>query len=211
MIDIHIVGAGGLAKELISYIIDEKPQRYKIVGVWADENFNSPRYDSFYIGNLSEAAERLTILDNLLLAIAKPSIKRKVRSQIDPINKLNWLTYVHPSAVVSSYAGIGKGCIITPQAIVTSDAKLGEFVFMNTGSVIGHDAVLGDYSTLFPNTEVCGDCTLGTDCILGIGAFLVPGVALATGTRVSAGSIVWSSFEEPVLLSGNPATVVPRK
>jgi sugar O-acyltransferase (sialic acid O-acetyltransferase NeuD family) len=211
MTDIYIIGAGGLAKELINYIIDEKPRRYNILGVWADEKFNNSRYEPLYKGNLYEAAKQLTPIDNLILAIAKPSVKRKVLTQIDPINKLNWLTYVHHSAVVSSYADIGKGCVITPQTVVTSDAKLGKFVFINTGSAIGHDAVLGDYSTLYPNTEVCGDCTLGTDCVLGIGAFVLPGVSIASGTRVSAGSIVWSSFEEPALLTGNPAVVLPRK
>ena len=211
MIDIYIIGAGGLAKELINYIIDEKPRRYNILGVWADEKFNNPRYNLLFRGNLFEAAKQLKPADNLILAIAKPSVKRKVRTQIDPLNKFNWLTYVHYSAVVSSFADIGEGCVITPQAIVTSDARLGDFVFMNTGSAVGHDAVLGDYSTLFPNTEVCGDCTLGTDCVLGIGAFIVPGVSLAAGTRVSAGAIVWSSFEETALLSGNPAAIVPSK
>jgi sugar O-acyltransferase (sialic acid O-acetyltransferase NeuD family) len=211
MINIHIIGAGGLAKELISYIIDEKPRRYNILGVWADEEFNNPRYASLYKGNLFEATKQSIPIDNLVLAISKPSVKRKVRNQIDPLNKLNWLTYVHYSAVVSSFADLGEGCVIAPQAIVTSDARLGNFVFMNSGSVVGHDAVLGDYSTLYPNTEVCGDCTLGTDCVLGIGAFTVPGVSLAAGTRVRAGSIVWSSFEETALLSGNPAAIVPEK
>jgi len=211
MIPINIVGSGGLGKELVSYILDENPQRYSIVGVWGDDKFNNARYEQFYGGTLAEAAEKLKLGDNLVMAIAKPSAKRSVRKQIDPTNKFNWLTYVHPSAVVSSFADIGQGCVITPQAIVTSDAKLGDFVFMNTGSVIGHDAVLGDYSTLFPNTEVCGDCNLGSDCVLGIGSFLIPGVSLAAGTRVSAGSIVWSSFENPALLSGNPAEIVPGK
>lgn len=208
MISLNIVGTGGLGKELISYILDEKPRRYSIIAVWGDDKFNNSIYEPFYGGTLAEGAEKLKPGDNLVMAIAKPSVKRNVRKQIDPNDKFNWLTYVHPSAVVSSFAEIGKGCVIAPQAIVTSDAKLGDFVFMNTGSVIGHDAVLGDYSTLFPNTEVCGDCNLGSDCVLGIGSFLVPGVSLAAGTRVRAGSIVWSSFENPALLSGNPAAIV---
>ena len=211
MIALHVIGSGGLAKELISYIVDEKPQRYAIVGVWADDKFNNSLYDEFYSGSLEDAAKTLQPGSNVIMSVAKPRTKRDIRKRVDPMNTLNWLTYVHPSSVVSSYAVIGVGCIITPQAIVTSDAKLGDFVFMNTGSVIGHDAVVDDYSTLYPNTEVCGDCKLGTDCVLGIGAFLVPGVALASGTRVGAGSIVWSSFEAPALLVGNPAKIVPGK
>lgn len=211
MIRVDIIGTGGLGKELINYIIDEKPQRYIIAGAWGDDEFNNTNYSHYYKGTIEEAVKKLKQGDNLVMAIAKPRVKRYVQNKIDPGNKLKWLTYIHPSAVVSSFAEIGTGCVITPQAIVTSDAKLGDFVFMNTGSVIGHDAVLGDYSTLFPNTEVCGQCNLGSDCVLGIGSFVLPSVSLATGTRVSAGSIVWSSFENPALLSGNPAIIVPGK
>jgi sugar O-acyltransferase (sialic acid O-acetyltransferase NeuD family) len=208
MITLHIIGSGGLAKELINYIIDEKPQRYSIVGVWADDMFNNLAYNKYYRGSLAEAAETLQSGDNVVLSVAKPSVKRDIRKRVDQLNKLNWVTYVHPTAVVSSNAIIGAGCVITPQAIVTSDSILGEFVFMNTGSVIGHDSVVDDYCTLYPNTEVCGDCKLGSDCVMGIGAFLVPGVSLAAGTRVGAGSIVWSSFEASALLVGNPAKII---
>ena len=208
MIDVHIIGSGGLAKELISYMIDERPKRYAVAGVWADDNFNNSLYDVFYRGKLADVAKALQPGNNVIMSVAKPSLKRDIRKRVDPTNTLNWVTYVHPSSVVSSYAVIGVGCVITPQAIVTADAKLGDFVFMNTGSVIGHDAVVGDYSTLYPNTEVCGDCELGSDCVLGIGAFVVPGVSLASGIRVGAGSIVWSSFEAPALLVGNPAKVI---
>ncbi len=211
MIAVHIIGSGGLAKEIISYIIDEKPRRFTILGVWGDDKFNNSLYDEFYRGSLEDAAKNLQTGSNVFLCVAKPRTKRDIRKRVDPMNALNWVTYVHPSAIVSSYAVIGAGCVISPQSIVTSDAKLGDFVFMNTGSVIGHDAVVDDYSTLYPNTEVCGDCKLGTDCVLGIGAFLVPGISIAAGTRVGAGSIVWSSFDAPALLVGNPAKIVPGK
>jgi len=199
-----------LAKEIIAYLIDEKESKFNIAGVWADEPFNNPRYNEFYKGDLSLARSHLASGDALLLAIASPKSKRAILDKLGGPEAYQWVTYIHSTATVSSFSTIGRGCIITPQCIVTSDACLGDFVFMNTGSVVGHDSVIGEYSTLFPNTEVCGDCILGSDCVLGIGAFVVPGVHLQPSTRVRAGSVVWESQKESALLGGNPAIPIVR-
>lgn len=202
---IHLVGSGGLAKEIVSYILDERTPRYRLAGCWGPEPFGNPRYNAFYRGGLDQLAQALAPDDGLLLCVASPRAKRRILAELEAVPADRWQTYVHPSAEVSSFAQIGRGCIITPQCIVTSDASLGDFVFMNTGSVVGHDAVVGAFTTLFPSTEVCGDVVLGEGCVFGIGAFAVPGVRLADGTRVRAGSVVWPEGDSHGLLSGNPA------
>ena len=205
MIDVHIIGSGGLAKELISYIIDEVSPRYNIVGVWGDDPFNNERYMDYYRGTIKEASENLNGA-MAFVGIANPRGKRAVVEQLG--DSVEWISYSHPSAVVSSMAFIGKGVVITPQVIVTSDAQIMDFVFINSGGVVGHDSVVGECTTLFPNTEVCGDCVVGKDVIIGIGAYLVPGVVLPDNTKVRAGSIVWKSPERAGTLSGNPAVLV---
>lgn len=205
---IHIIGSGGLAKEIISYIIDEKPRRYEILGVWSDEPFNNESYSIYHKGSIQDAINNIKSDENLLLCVASPKSKRIILKKIDEKSAFNWINYIHPTAIVSSMSSIGKGCIITPQCIITSDAILHDFIFINTGSVVGHDSEINSFSTLFPNTEVCGDCVLGTDCVLGIGVYVVPGVKLPDGTRVRAGSVVWKSPDKAGLLSGNPAVLV---
>lgn len=205
MIDVHIIGSGGLAKEMVSYICDETNPRYNVVGVWGDEPFNNPAYMKYYRGTIDDALEQLSG-EPAFLGIASPRGKRAVVEKLGAA--VSWISYVHPGSVVSSMAKIGKGVVITPWVIVTSDAEISDYVFMNSGAVVGHDSFVGEYSTMFPNTEVCGDCTVGKGVVIGIGAYLVPGVSLPDNTKVRAGSIVWKSPERVGTLSGNPAELV---
>jgi sugar O-acyltransferase (sialic acid O-acetyltransferase NeuD family) len=205
MIDVHIIGSGGLAKELISYIVDEAQPRYNIVGVWGDDPFNNARYMDYYRGTVKDAAEHLNG-ESAFLGIASPRGKCSVVEQL--ATKVKWISYSHPSAIVSSMASIGKGVVITPLVIVTSDAVIKDYVFINTGGVVGHDSIVDEYTTLFPNTEVCGDCVVGKSVIIGIGANIIPGVVLPDNTKVRAGSVVWKSPERSGTLSGNPAILV---
>lgn len=204
---VHIIGTGGLGKEIIGYL-HEPGSVFEVVGAWGDEPFNNDRYAPFYRGTIADAARALGPDDKALLAVAHPRGKHAVLDALGGPDALDWQRFVHPQANLSPFATLGKGVIITPTAIVAGDATLGDFVFFNSGAATGHDTVIEKFSTLFPNSEVCGDCHVGEDSILGIGAFVVPGVVLPPRTRVSAGSLVWSSPESAGLLSGNPAVLV---
>ena len=94
---------------------------------------------------------------------------------------------------------------MAPQSIVTGDAVLGDFVFMNTNATVGYDTTIGSYTTLFPNSEVCGDCEIGESCLFGIGSYVLPKVKLPEGTKVSAGAIVRKSPIDNRTLYGDPA------
>lgn len=191
-----IFGSGGLAKELIGYLYG----KHDIACVVSTEPFNNFEFarqfkvvPKLHRGEHPDAA--------FLLGVAQPEVKRKIVAE----NEDRWATFIHPTATVSPFATIGRGCILTPQTIVVGDAVLGDFVFMNTNATVGHDAVIGDYTTMFPNTEVCGNCTLGQDVIMGIGSYVIPNVALPSKTKVSAGAIVRKSIDTPTTLYGDPA------
>lgn len=189
-----IFGSGGMAKELIDYM---EPQ-YTIVCVVSTEPFNNPAYNypvvhKIWPGQYPEA--------RFFMGVADPAIKRKIASE----NEDRWASYIHPSAYVSRRAKIGKGCVLTPQSLVVGDAVLGDFVFLNTNATVGHDTVIGSYTTLFPNSEVCGNCNLGEDCLVGIGGYVLPNVTLPSGTKASAGAVVRKSIDKPTTLYGDPA------
>ena len=192
-----IFGSGGLAKEVIGYIEDgnRKGQNYEIVGVVSTEPFNNAayKYPVFHNSPETECA--------YILAVASPEVKRKIVAE----NKDRWITYSHPSCFISEYAKIGKGCLFAPQSIVAGDPVIEDFVFFNTNATIGHDSKVGRYATLFPNTEVCGNCEIGKDVIFGIGAYVLPNVHIASGAKVSAGAIVRKSVLEAVTVYGDPA------
>lgn len=197
-----IFGSGGLAKEVIGYIEDgnKHGQDYEIIGVVSTEGFNNPAYRYRVFSSTPEEE------CSYILAVAAPEIKKKIVAE----NKDKWVTYIHPSCFISSYASIGKGCIFAPQAILAGDPIIEDFVFFNTNATIGHDSRIGKYTTLFPNSEVCGNCDVGEEVIFGIGAYAVPNVNIASRAKVSAGAVVRKSVLEPVTVYGDPAKPLMR-
>lgn len=63
-------------------------------------------------------------------------------------------TLIHPSAVVSKTAQIGKGVKIAPFAIVGGEVKLDDGVQVGCGAVLGGDLFVGKDTVIFPYATV---------------------------------------------------------
>ena len=204
MKNVHIIGTGGLAKELIGYILSETETRYKIKVCWAEDGFNNPKFSDFYKGNMAAFKDSFSSNDTVFIAISSPKIREKVYIELSKFD-LNFDPYIHPSCHISEFATVNFGCILAPDTMLTGDPILNKFVFTNTEVVIGHDAVIEDFCTLFPKVEICGDCNIGKGCVFGINSIVLPGINIISGSKLDAGSILRESINEPSLFSGNPA------
>ncbi len=202
--DVVIFGTGGLAKELIGYLEDDP--RYNVAYCVSSKPFNNDSYAKQY--HVEEALPPLSRFSHLrfIVAVAEQHLRRKfVYDQYELGNGDRFIGYVHPSAIVSKHAQVA-GSILCAQSIVVGDAKLGEFCFLNTNATVGHDTYVGAFSTLHPNSEVCGFCEIGEGLELGIGSYVLPHHRLGPHTRVSAGSVVRHDFPDGMCtLQGNPA------
>jgi carbonic anhydrase/acetyltransferase-like protein (isoleucine patch superfamily) len=122
------------------------------------------------------------------------------RAAFDRYADDHFITSVHPSAVVSPSAGIGRGGDIQALAYVGPGARIGENVLVNTGARVHHDCIIGPHCVIAPGAEILGGVTLGHSCTVGAGAIIVQGVELANETRIPAGTLVCGQddFRKPV-------------
>lgn len=208
MKSINIIGTGGLAKELISYIESESEKRYCIAGCWADEPFNNDRFAGYYKGDIEKFKKEYRSEDSVIISIANNKYRARLVREIFSDLEVQYETYIHPSCEVSPFAEIGAGCLLAPQVIICADAIIGEHTFMNTECVIGHDSVVSSFCCLFPKVEVCGDCTVESFCTFGIGSIILPGNRMKEGSKLDAMSVLRSSIEDPAMFVGNPAKPV---
>ena len=206
---IHIIGTGGLSKELIGFIASEKHERYSIIGCWGPENFNNVEYQAFYKGTDEDLKKVYKKGEKLIIAVTSPQIKKQIFHNFSE-DIYAFETYIHPTVEISEYSKIGIGTIIGPKAIITGDAVVNNFVYVSYASIVGHDSVVDSFSTLYPFVEVCGDCNVGKECIFGIRSILLPSNSVGDNTKIDAGSILRKSIEGNCLVSGNPAVVVKR-
>ena len=187
-----IFGSGGMAKETIARM-DPK----SILCVIADAPFNNPAYTFPVVPRLPELPDSV----EFIMAVADIALKMRWAAEMPD----RWGTFIDPTAVVSPYAKIGKGCVISAFASICGDAIIGDFVHMNVMSVASHDGVIGDFSTLSPQTECTGGTRVGKGCFLGVGSYLTPGVSIANWVKVSAGAVVRKNVTHACTVYGDPA------
>lgn len=197
-----ILGAGGQGKvvldcalrmncfEKISFLDDNKVEEnilgHPVIGkIQAFPDFKAEYQQAFVaIGNNSY---RLKLIDELI------AIGYDI-----PI-------MIHPSAVISPYAEIGKGAIILPGAILNVGCKVGKGVIVNTSVVVEHDCRIADGVHLSPMAKMGGDVSIGEKTWVCIGATLTNGIKIGKNCVVAAGAVVIGDVEDQATVFGIPA------
>lgn len=204
--DLIIVGAGGMGREVFSWLSHEikSKQDHKIIGFIDDnshalDNYSYPFKIIDTISNFQPQKNQ-----SLVLAVMEPKIKKNI---VDSLIKkgANFYTLIHPNVILGYNVKIGQGCVIGPQCIITCDVDMGDYVFLNVNSTIGHDVRIGGYSSINAWSGIAGNVTVGSECFFGIGVNVIPKRKIGDQAKIGAGSIVINDIESGVTVFGNPA------
>lgn len=207
---ILIVGAGGFGREVLQWARDAWPgQADRIAGFLSvDEH----ALDGFDCGlGIVEVPEhyRPRRGDRLLMAIGVPYVRRRVAESL-LAKGAEFLTLVHPRAVVAASARVGAGAVLCPCAVVSDSCRVGRFVIVNYHASLGHDAVAGDFAVLSPYATLGGQARVGDDVFLGLHASVGPRTTVGARSKVSANSVALHDVPADTLVAGVPGRLFPR-
>jgi sugar O-acyltransferase (sialic acid O-acetyltransferase NeuD family) len=118
------------------------------------------------------------------------------------------VSIIHPSAVVSPFANIAKGCVVFAGAVINIDATIGRSCIVNTGAVVEHDCCLHDGVHLSPNAAISGQTEVGECSWIGIGAVTRESIFIGSDVVVGAGSVIVKNVPNGVTVVGNPAVIL---
>jgi sugar O-acyltransferase (sialic acid O-acetyltransferase NeuD family) len=204
---ILIVGAGGFGREVLQWARDAWPDHAgRIAGFLSSDEHVLDGFDGCpeIIGHPD--AYRPSQGDYLLLAIGVPYVRRQVaESLLD--RGAEFLTLVHPTAIVAASARIGTGAILCPYSIASDTCRVGRFVIMNYHASLGHDASAGDFSVLSPYATLGGNAHIEDDVFLGLHASIGPGRTVGARSKVSSNSCVLTNAAPASLVFGVPGQI----
>ena len=204
--NLYILGAGGFAREIYSYLAENDfvYNNSRLAG-FLDDNLSA--LDGFdlshkIIGSLKSIDLKAT--DCLIIAVANPAIKEQI---FDFYHKNNGtiISYTHPLAIIGHNVSIGVGTVCAPYSIVATNVKMGHGCTINAFSSIGHDAILGDFCTLSGHCDVTGNVNLGNKVFMGSHASIIPSIQIGSSAVIGAGSLVIRRVKENTTMFGNPA------
>ena len=118
---------------------------------------------------------------------------------------VKWYTAVHPSAIISKTASIGKGTVIMPNVVVNARTKIGKHCIINTSAVVEHDNRIDDFVHISVGSQLGGRVHLGKATWVGIGATVNNDIEICSGCMIGAGAVVVDSLTEAGTYIGVPA------
>ena len=199
---VHVVGAGGHAKVVISTL---RAAGYTVAAAYDD---NAARWGDIVSGvPIVGGIAQLAALPDApaILAIGANAVRRRIAAQLPHVR---WVTAVHPSAVVDSSARLGAGAAVFAQAVIQPDAVIGAHAIVNTAATVDHDNVLGDYAQIAPGAHLSGGVRLEDGVFLGTNGAVNPGVTIGAWTIVGAGAVVIRDLPAHVTAVGVPARII---
>lgn len=208
MYNIIIIGAGGFGREVYLWAKDAFPQnQYEIKGFLDDNPKILDNYDMDVgiIGNLN--GYEIKNKDRFLFAIGDIDTKKDIVVKFKK-KGTQFLTLIHPTAIVANTVKIGEGVIICPFVTVSDHAQISDFVMMNLYSTCGHDVKIGKYCILSPYAILNGFVTLEDEVFLGTHSTVIPYKKVGYKSKISANSVVMRDVPPNKIVFGVPGKAI---
>jgi len=141
---------------------------------------------------------------DFIVAYSNSRIRKQIIAQLKHA-QANIVSLIHPSAIVSPNAFIGKGVVIFANAVINIGANISDGCIINTSATVDHDCVLNECVHISPGVSIGGGVHIGQLSWLGIGSTIVDSITLADNTQIGAGAVVTQSTQANSLYVGVPA------
>ncbi|MEM6999190.1 MAG: hypothetical protein AAF529_00290 [Pseudomonadota bacterium] len=115
------------------------------------------------------------------------------------------INLIHPSAVVSPTAELGKNIYVDANSVIGVDAQVADGVVQNALAAVEHDNRISRCAFLGTGAILCGHVSLGEFTFIGGGATVKPGTAICANTMVGTGTVVVQNITAAGTYVGNPA------
>lgn len=202
---ILVFGAGGHAHVILDLLAELKIPVAGIVnqgGVPTEKIANILHYVSD--DNWTSLPQRRGIV-----AIGDNNIRAKVVAKIQgQAPDFEFLTLIHPRAIVSRSARICLGSVVMAGVVVNAGSQVGEHCILNTSCSVDHDCNIQNFASINPGAVLVGNVDVGSRSAIGLGASVIHGIQIGYDTVIGAGAVVVKNIEQSVLAYGNPCEVV---
>ena len=207
---IALIGKGGHSKVVEDIILSKKD--YEIVAYLDDQYEEFYHNNGKYFGPIGEIDKIKRFFNDLsfVITIGNNRIRKQVAQRLCLSNH-EYATLIHPKAIVSPNAKLGRGTVVMATAVINADAKIGDHVIINSGSVVEHDNVIEDFAHISPGAVLTGTVSIGEGSHIGAGSVIIPNVQIGEWSVLGAGATAISDIPANSTAVGVPAKIVQKR
>lgn len=140
---------------------------------------------------------------HIIVAYGDNKKKKEVVEYIENLG-YSFASIINPSAYISKYVDIGKGCILNPNVTILPNVQIGNHVIIHSGSVIEHDNDIGNYVNVAPGVSTGGNVKVGEGTYLYTGAIVIPKINIGKWAVVGAGAVIREDINDHETVVGIP-------
>lgn len=191
---VYLYGASGHAK-----VVKDIAKLANVdVPCLIDDNPNVNELDGLKVVHSEEG------LSPLIVTIGDCQIRRRI---VDKLGEREYMTVIHPKAVLADSVKLGYGTVVMAGAILNPYATVGDHCIINTGASIDHDCNIHDFVHIAPHCTLCGEVEVGEGTWVGAGTTVIQGVRIGRDCFIGAGAVVVKDIPDGSLCYGNPARI----
>lgn len=203
--DLVIIGAGGLAREVYDLALTcygDDPD-FKVKGFLSIEPSNVEALG--YPKVLSNSSD-YKIEENDVFFCAIGNVLRRKKVVEDILEKGGkFINLIHPTANISPSVKLGIGIGIKSYCVISSDVSIDDFTYLQSSVIMGHDVKIGRYCQINSFAFFAGYAEIG-DCVtINAGAKLIQNVKVGDEAVVGVSSVVLTKVKKGTTVFGIPA------
>ena len=208
---IVIIGAGQHAR-VVLYNVEEQ-NKYEVIGFLdSDDNRIGKVFEgkeilgNYQKENLKEFSKKIGT-NKFFIGFGNMKYRKKV---FDYFINNGWeaVNIIHPNAVVSKNARLGKGILIECGCLITPNPVIGDNVVVNTGSQVNHDNIIEDNVYIASGVILSGGIKIGENTLLDDGVIVTLGCSVGKNSLIGAGAVVTKNISDEVVAYGSPCKVI---
>ncbi|KQN89527.1 acetyltransferase [Arthrobacter sp. Leaf69] len=208
MTELLLIGAGGLAREVLACVRDNG--QFDVVGVLDDDESRAgSNLDGAPILGPASLALRYPEA-RAVVCIGAGTGRERVVARLAGLGfrSHRFATVLDPSVRIPSCCDIGPGSILLGHVTLTAGITVGSHVVMMPGVTLTHDDVVEDFATLAAGVSLGGGVRIGRAAYLGMNSSVRERARVGAGTRIGMGAAVLADVPDGETWAGVPARVL---
>lgn len=208
--EVYIIGAGTYGEAMceLAEILG-----YDVKGFYDEDKkiINTKVMKKKVINKFSRISVESIKNKQFIVAIGNNKVRNEIMTRI---NKLGGSTptLIHPTAVISPSATIGKGVYIQANAYIWTKVRINDFCIISPGAVIAHYSSIGDARLISSQATVGASITIEKEVFIGMGSTTVTGIyKIGQKSTIGAGALVLKDVDSNAVYAGVPAKKIRSK
>ena len=203
---ILVIGDSNFTKVVINLIEDEA--EFEIFGIIDCFNIGE-KYLNYDVVGTKEDIPRIVEENDIyggVLAIGNNWMRKEVYDRVHSVCvSFNFITIIHPRAIIGKNVIIGRGSLVMAGVVVNSDSIIGEFCLLKMQCSLGHEGVMEDFSSLSFGVVTGGNLKLGAYSNISFSTSVIENIRIGAHAFIGAGSLVLNNITDFSVTLGVPA------